>query len=152
MLCLTRVNAGDEFPHAMANGRVWYAAVVIWHGDMALLDPPAIVCRVWHPREDRDLEDDELELELELDLHARGWRMCDCFSRYVPAGEFGHLSERRLYEISQTDFERALDLLREQDLPEFEEHVYNAVARAASREARMQGSALEPVIAFTPRV
>jgi len=28
-------------------------AVVIWHGDMALLDPPAIVCRSWHPREDR---------------------------------------------------------------------------------------------------
>jgi hypothetical protein len=111
---------------------VWYAAVVIWHGDMALLDPPAIVCRVWHPREDPDLEGDALELELELDLYGRGWRMCDCFSKYVRDGEFGHLAERRLFEISQLDFERALELLREQDLPEYEEHVYNAVARAAA--------------------
>ena len=61
------------------------------------------------------------------------WRMCDCFSRYVPEGEFGHLSEWRLYPISRSDFERALDLLREQDLPEYEEHVSNAVARAASQ-------------------
>jgi len=128
-----------------------FHAVVIWHGDMALLEPPAIICRSWHPSEDPDLVDDDLELALELDLHERGWRMCDCFSRYVPEGEFGHLSERRLFAISQTDFERALDLLREQDLPEYEEYVYNAVARAASREARMQGSALDPVIAFTPR-
>ena len=110
---------------------VWHAAVVIWHGDMALLDPPAIVCRSWHPSEDADLDGEELELE--LDLHQRGWRMCDCFSRYVPEGEFGHLSERRLYPISRSEFEHALHLLREQDLPEYEEHVYNAVARAASR-------------------
>jgi hypothetical protein len=110
---------------------VQHFALVIWHGQMALLDPPAIVCRPWHPREDRDLAGDELELE--LDLYARGWRMCDCFSRYVPEGEFGHLSERRLYPISESDFERALELLREQDLPEYEEHVYNAVARAPSR-------------------
>ena len=118
----------------------------------ALLDPPAIVCRVWHPSEDRDLDDDELELELELDLHARGWRMCDCFSRYVPEGEFEHVSERRLYAISQADFERALVLLREQDLPEYEEHVDNAVARAAAREDQTDHSAVEPVIVFTPRV
>jgi hypothetical protein len=70
---------------------MWYAAVVIWHGKMALLDPPAIACRSWHPREDRELDGEELELE--LDLHERGWLMCDCFSRYVPEGEFGHLSE-----------------------------------------------------------
>ena len=131
---------------------MWYAAVVIWHGDMALLDPPAIVCRVWHPSEDPDLEGDELELELELDLHGRGWRMCDCFSRYVPEGEFGHLSHRRLYEIAQADFERALELLREQDLPEYEEHVDNAVARAAARVDQARDSALDPVIVFTPPV
>jgi hypothetical protein len=77
---------------------------------MALLDPPAIVCRCWHPREDPDLDGDEPELEVELDLHERGWRMCDCFSRYAPEGEFGHRPERQLYAISQLDFERALDL------------------------------------------
>ena len=37
---------------------VQYFAIVIRHGEMALLDPPAIVCRSWHPREDHDLEDD----------------------------------------------------------------------------------------------
>ena len=136
----------------MASAGVEYFAVVIWHGDMALLDPPAIVCRSWHPSEDPDLEVDEEELKVELDLHERGWRMCDCFSRYVPEGEFGHLTERRLYEISQPDFERALELLREQDLPEYEEHVYNAVVRAASREEQARRSAVEPVIVFTPRV
>src|SRR3954451_8266472 len=31
---------------------------------MAFLDPPAIVCRAWHP--DRDLEGDELELWCQL--------------------------------------------------------------------------------------
>jgi len=121
----------------MASAGVEYFAVVIWHGDMALLDPPAIVCRSWHPSEDPDLDGDEDELEVELELHERGWRMCDCFSRYVPEGEFGHLSERRLHVISQPDFERALDLLREQDLPEYEEHVHNAIVRAA-RGARLQ--------------
>ena len=74
---------------------VQYFAVVIWHGEMALLDPPAIVCRAWHPTEDPDLDGDEADLELELRLHEWGWRMCDCFSRYVPAGEFGHISARR---------------------------------------------------------
>lgn len=46
--------------------------------------------------------------------------MFDCFSRYTPDGEFGHRPERQLYAISQLDFERALDLLREHDLPEYE--------------------------------
>jgi hypothetical protein len=82
---------------------VEYFAVVTWRGDMALLDPPAIICRSWHQSEDPDLVGDEQELELELDLHARGWRTCDCFSRYVPEGEFGHVSERRLYAIAQSD-------------------------------------------------
>jgi len=44
-----------------------------------------------------------------------------------------------------------LELLSEQDLPEYEEHVYNSVARAASRE-QTERSAVEPVIVFTPRV
>jgi hypothetical protein len=51
---------------------MWYAAVVIWHGDMALLDPPAIVCRCWHPSEDPDLDGDEAELALEVDLNECG--------------------------------------------------------------------------------
>ena len=63
-----------------------------------------------------------------------------------------HLSHRRLYEIAQADFERALELLREQDLPEYEEHVYNAVARAAARAEQARDSALDPVIVFTPPV
>ena len=50
--------------------------------------------------------------------------MCDCFPRYVPEGEFGHMSERRLYPILRAEFERAVELLREQDLPEYDEHVY----------------------------
>jgi hypothetical protein len=108
-----------------------YYAFVVWHEEMALLDPPAIVCRSWHPREDGDLAGEDVEQELEL--HDRGWRMCDCFSRDVPEGEFGHIPEGRLYPISKSDFERVLELLRERDLPEYEEHVYNAVARVPSR-------------------
>jgi hypothetical protein len=36
---------------------VEHHALVIWHGDIALLDPPAIICRSWHPSEDPDLGD-----------------------------------------------------------------------------------------------
>ena len=140
---------GASFPSVRLLRGVQYFAIVIWHGDMALLDPSAIVCRSWHPSEDREL--DREDLAVELDLHERGWRMCDCFSRYVPEGEFGHIPERRLYPISRPDFERALELLAEQDLPEYEEHVYNAVARAASLE-QTERSAVEPVIVFTPPV
>jgi hypothetical protein len=78
--------------------------------------------------------------------------MCDCFSRLAPEGEFGHRPERQLYEISKIDFERALELLAERDLPEYEEHVYNAVVRAAALEEQTRRSAVDPVIVFTPRV
>ena len=72
--------------------------------------------------------------------------VCDSFSRYVPEREFEHVSERRLYEISQGDFERALELLRERDLPEYEEHVYNAVARAASQTRRVARRSYQSVV------
>ena len=85
-----------------------YHALVIRDGHMALLDPPAIICRSWHPTEDPDLDGDEEELAIEVDLHARGWRMCQCYSRSEPDGEFGHIAEGRLLAIPQLDFEEAL--------------------------------------------
>jgi len=98
-----------------------YFAVVVWQGDVALLDPPAIVCRVWHPTEGPDfgLELDPDELETEIEQHERGYWYCECFSRVAPEGGFGYRSERWLYPISQADFERAVELLRERDLPEY---------------------------------
>ncbi len=37
--------------------------------------------------------------------------MCQCYSRYEPDGEFGHIAEARLLAIPQADFEEALGLL-----------------------------------------
>jgi hypothetical protein len=50
--------------------------------------------------------------------------MCECYSRFVPEGEFGHIAQTRLL---------ANPGLRDQDLPEYEEHVYDAVARVPTR-------------------
>jgi hypothetical protein len=50
----------------------------------------------------------------------------------VPEGESGHLSERRLYEISHSDFERALALL-DQYSPEYEEPGYYGLVRSIER-------------------
>jgi hypothetical protein len=105
-----------------------YHALVIRHGDMALIDPPAIICRSWHSTEDPNLDADELEVE--IGLHERGYRMCEAYSRYEPDGEFGHITAGRLLAIPQADFEEALGLLQAQDLPEYEECVYNSVASA----------------------
>jgi hypothetical protein len=58
---------------------------------------------------------------------------CECFSRYAPDGEFGHRSVERLYPIARADFERALELLRERDMPVNEEHVYHAFVRSLER-------------------
>ena len=113
-----------------------YHARVIRDGPVALIDPPAIICRSWHPTEDPDLDGDDDELAIELDLHARGWRMCQCYSRYEPDGEFGHIAEGRLLAIPQLDFEEARGLLQADDLPDYEERVFNAVARAAAAESR----------------
>jgi hypothetical protein len=107
-----------------------YNALVIRRHGLALIDAPAIICRSWHPTEDPDLQGDGEELAIELDLHARGYRMCQCYSRYEPQGEFGHITESRLLAISQADFEVALWLLQTDNLPEYEECVYNAVADA----------------------
>jgi hypothetical protein len=108
-----------------------YCALVIRNRrGMALIDAPAIICRCWHPTEDPDLEGDDEELAVELELHGRGYRMCHCHSRYELDGEFGHIHESRLLAISQVDFEEALGLLQSEDLPEYEECVYNAVANA----------------------
>ncbi len=84
----------------------YYNALVIrTKSGMALIDPPAIICRSWHPSEDPDLEGDDEELAIELDLHARGYRMCQYYSRYEPQGGFGHISESRLLAIPQLDFQ-----------------------------------------------
>jgi hypothetical protein len=50
-------------------------AVVVWHGDLALLDPPAIVCRALRPMEDPDLVGRPGELEQELEMYKRGYLM-----------------------------------------------------------------------------
>lgn len=117
-----------------------YHALVIRDGDMALIDPPAIICRSWHPTEDPDLVGDDEEIAIELNLHARGYRMCQCYSRYEPDGEFGHIAEPRLLSIPQADFDEALGLLEDQNLPEYEECVYDAVARAAVEDLRASSS------------
>jgi hypothetical protein len=109
----------------------YHALVIRNRRGMALIDSPAIVCRSWHPTEDPDLDGDDEELAIELELYARGYRMCQAYSQYEPDGEFGHITETRLLSIPQADFEEALGLLQDQDLPEYEECVYDAVARAA---------------------
>jgi hypothetical protein len=111
---------------------VQYFAVVMWVDEMPFLDPPAIVCRAWHPSEERDPDESVLELLLELD--DRGLCRCECFSRYAPEGEFGHRPQRQLYPIARSDFDHALELLREEeDLPVYEEHVYHAFVRSLER-------------------
>jgi hypothetical protein len=47
-----------------------YCVVVIWDGGMAFLDPPSIVCRAWHPSEEREPEESVLEL-YDRPLHSR---------------------------------------------------------------------------------
>ena len=72
-------------------------------------------------------------LELLLKLHDRGLVRCECFSRYVPEGELGHRPERHLCPIARDDFDRALELLREEELEAYEEHVYHAFVRSLER-------------------
>jgi hypothetical protein len=67
---------------------VQYYAVVMWVDEVAFLDAPAIVCRAWHPSEERDPE--QAVLEVLLELHDRGLVRCECFSRYAPEGDIGH--------------------------------------------------------------
>jgi hypothetical protein len=98
---------------------------------MAFLDPPAIVCRAWHPSEERDPEESVLELLLEL--HERGLVRCECFSRHAPDGEFGHRPQSQLHPIARSDFECALELLQAEDLPAYEGHVYYAFVRSLER-------------------
>ena len=88
---------GARFSQRGLESGVEHHALVIRHGDLALLDAPAIICRSWHPSEDPNLEGEELELEIAL--HERGWRMCECYSRFVPEGEFGHIAQTRLLAI-----------------------------------------------------
>jgi hypothetical protein len=104
---------------------------------MALLSPPTTICRSWHPTEDPDLEGDDEELAVDLDLHERGYRMCECYSRFGPEGEFGHITEARLLAIPQADFREALGLLDADDLPGYEECVYNAAADAVRSRAAL---------------
>ena len=59
--------------------------------------------------------------------------MCQCYSRYEPDGEFGHIAEGRLLAIPRADFEEALRLLQAQALPEYEECVYDAGAPASGQ-------------------
>ena len=105
--------------------------MVIWVDGMAFLDPPAIVCRAWHPSEEQEPE--ESVLELLLRFHDRGLVRCECFSRYAPEGDIGHRPEGQLYPIARSDFDRALELLEEQELETYEEHVYDAFVRSLER-------------------
>ena len=123
-------STGGQVSAARAKSGVDYHALVIRNGDRALLSSPTTICRSWHPTEDPDLEGDDEELAVELDLHERGYRMCQCYSRFEPEGEFGHITEARLLAIPQADFQEALGLLHADDLPEYEECVYNAAADA----------------------
>jgi|SoiMethySBSTD1v2_1073268.scaffolds.fasta_scaffold6381530_2 hypothetical protein len=66
-------------------------------------------------------------------MFERGLWMCDCFSRYAVEGEFGHRLGARLHPIERSDFERALQLLEEQDMPAYEEEVYYAFVRSVER-------------------
>lgn len=108
-----------------------YFVVVIWAGDMPFLDPPALVCRAWHPSEERDPEASVLELLLEQ--HERGLWTCECFSRYGPGGDLGLRPQRQLHPIARSDFDRALESLHEEDLAAYEEHVYHAFVRSLER-------------------
>jgi hypothetical protein len=56
---------------------------------------------------------------------------CECFSRFAREGELGHRPEGQLYPIARADFDRALELLEEQELEAYEEHVYHAFVRVA---------------------
>ena len=57
---------GARFSQRGLESGVEHNALVIRHGDLALLDAPAIICRSWHPSEDPNLEGEELELEIAL--------------------------------------------------------------------------------------
>jgi hypothetical protein len=61
--------------------------------------------------------------------------MCQSYSRFEPEGEFGHITEARLLAISQADFQDALGLLHADDLPGYEQCVYNAAADADRSQA-----------------
>jgi hypothetical protein len=110
---------------------VEYYVVVIWVDGMAFLDPPAIVCRAWHPYEEQEPEESVVARLLEL--HDRGLVRCECFSRYAREGELGHRPQGQLYPIARSDFDRALELLEEQELEAYEEHVYHAFVRSLER-------------------
>ena len=110
--------------------------VVIWVDGMAFLDPPAIVCRAWHPYEEQAPEESVVARLLEL--HDRGLVRCECFSRYAREGELGHRPQGQLYLIARSDFDRALELLEEQELEAYEEHVNHAFVRSqASNPGRL---------------
>jgi hypothetical protein len=110
---------------------VEYFVVVIGDADLPFLDPPAIVLRAWHPSEEQEPEASVVARLLEL--HDRGLVSCECFSRFAPEGELGHRPRCQLYPIVRSDFDRALDLLQEQDLDAYEEHVYHAFVRSLER-------------------
>ena len=48
--CKGGASISPRWPEAAVD----YHALVIRDGDMALIDPPAIICRSWHPTEDPD--------------------------------------------------------------------------------------------------
>src|SRR3954453_5391881 len=52
---------------------------------------------------------------------------------YAPEGDIGHRPQRQLYPIARSDFDRALELLHEEDLPAYEQHVYHAFVRSLER-------------------
>ena len=101
--------------------------MVIWDDEMAFLDPPAIVCRAWHPARSGIPKSQRC---VPLAFHARGLVRCECFSRNAPEGDIGHRPEGQLYPIARSDFDRALELLQEQDLETYEEH---ATERSCAR-------------------
>jgi hypothetical protein len=110
---------------------VEYFVVGIWVDGMAFLDPPAIVCRAWHP--DEEQESEESVRELLLRFYDRGLVRCECFSRFAREGDIGHRPEGQLYPIARCDFDRALELLQEQELEAYEEHVCHAFVRSLER-------------------
>ena len=48
-------------------------------------------------------------------------------------GGFRHRPQVKLYLIARSDFDRALELLQEQELEAYEEHVYHAFVRSQVR-------------------
>ena len=110
--CRAPVKGARFQPDGLDTAVDYYAIVVRADVGLALLDPPTTICASWHPSEDPDLRGDDEEFAIELNLHERGWRMCQCYSRRVPDGEFGHLVEQRLLAIPQADFEEALGFLK----------------------------------------